>query len=72
MQTYLPVGSVITILIALFAFYTQITSKLDLKFNAMAVAQERFKEEVKSEVRIIREAILREHPSASLPQPKRN
>lgn len=66
-QMYLPVGTFIAILIALFTFYTQISADLDAKFSAMSIAQVKFKEEMKAEVRIIREAILREHPQTHLP-----
>jgi len=71
-NAYIPIGSVVAMFIALFIFYTQIETALDTKFSAMAKLQDELKKEVTEEVRIIREAILREHPLAKLPQPKRN
>lgn len=71
LSAYVPIGSVAIIVIALFAFYTQIQSSLDTKFAAMAKKQDEFRADVTAEVRILREAIIREHPNAALPQPTR-
>ena len=71
LNAYIPIGSVVAIVIALFTFYTHIESTLDVKFAAMGKKQDEFKTDVTAEVRTIREAFLRQHPLAPLPQPRR-